>query len=229
MAGYKPIKITGFNSGLIQDREEFLLPMDAYPTLQNAYVWRERILRKQGFQLIGRLQRNLPLLSFLLTQASPFTFNILTISGFVVGANNANPGQVTTETPHNLVSGDIVVISYVSGAVGYNDTPFTITVVDAYNFTVGVNAAGFGAYTSGGQWLSNRSLKTIEPNAAIVPGSVTYVIYAGITRTFVDNGLGQLTLSGTQFGVINYNTGDVTITTSAASPQFSAVAYSYTP
>lgn len=58
MAGYKAYKITGPSAGLIQDREEFLLPDDAYPVLQNAYVFRERILRKKGYELLGRLQRN---------------------------------------------------------------------------------------------------------------------------------------------------------------------------
>lgn len=57
MAGYSPLKITGMSTGLVQQREEFLLPDDAYPRLQNAYVWRERILRKKGYQLLGRLQR----------------------------------------------------------------------------------------------------------------------------------------------------------------------------
>lgn len=59
MAGYSPLKITGNSTGLVQEREEFLLPDDAYPKLQNAYVWRERILRKKGYQLLGRLQRNI--------------------------------------------------------------------------------------------------------------------------------------------------------------------------
>lgn len=57
MAGYSPLKITGMTTGLVQSRENFLLPDDAYPTLQNAYVWRERILRKKGYQLLGRLRR----------------------------------------------------------------------------------------------------------------------------------------------------------------------------
>lgn len=58
MAGYFSLKITGSGTGLVQEREKFLLPDDAYPVLQNAYVWRERILRKTGYQLLGRLQRS---------------------------------------------------------------------------------------------------------------------------------------------------------------------------
>ncbi len=58
MGAYKPLKITGMTTGLVQERENFLLPDDAYPILQNAYVWRERILRKKGYQLLGRLQRS---------------------------------------------------------------------------------------------------------------------------------------------------------------------------
>ncbi len=59
MSGYQPLKITGMSVGLVNSREEFLLPDDAYPTLQNAYVWRERIKRKKGYELLGRLQRNI--------------------------------------------------------------------------------------------------------------------------------------------------------------------------
>ncbi len=59
MAGYQPLKITGNQTGLVESREEFLLPDDAYPKLRNAYVWRERIKRKKGCLLLGRLQRNI--------------------------------------------------------------------------------------------------------------------------------------------------------------------------
>jgi len=57
MSGYSPLRIVGMSTGLVQSREEFLLPDDAYPKLRNAYVWRERLKRKKGYLLLGRLER----------------------------------------------------------------------------------------------------------------------------------------------------------------------------
>ena len=95
MAGYNALKITGYQTGLVQERENFLLPNDAYPTLQNAYVWRERILRKKGYALLGRLQRNIGTTD----GAGNAVINILPIpiqpgiASFTVGTNLFNdPG-----------------------------------------------------------------------------------------------------------------------------------------
>jgi hypothetical protein len=57
VAGYEPLQISGNQTGLVQNRQEFLLPNDAYPTLENAYVFREQIRRKQGCELLARLRR----------------------------------------------------------------------------------------------------------------------------------------------------------------------------
>ena len=53
MLAYKPQRIVGNTTGLVQSRENFLIADDAYPVLENAFVWRERIKRKQGFELLG--------------------------------------------------------------------------------------------------------------------------------------------------------------------------------
>lgn len=54
---YSPVYIKQMEKGLIQSRQEFILPNDAYPKLENAFVWRERIKRKQGWSLLGQLSR----------------------------------------------------------------------------------------------------------------------------------------------------------------------------
>ena len=98
--GYSPLRITGNETGLVQSREEFLLPNDAYPILQNAFVWRERILRKKGYQLLGRLRRILTTTSIGNISsggAGTFTFNIFTGMGILATQPNAEiqPGSVS--------------------------------------------------------------------------------------------------------------------------------------
>lgn len=107
MAGYSPLKITGMQTGLVQNRENFLLPDDAYPILQNAYVWRERIKRKKGFQLLGRLQRNIGTTN----GSGNATITISPqpiqpgIASFIVGTNLFNDPDPTGATnPINLLS-----------------------------------------------------------------------------------------------------------------------------
>ena len=93
MAGYSPLKITGNTTGLVQEREEFLLPDDAYPKLRNAYVWRERIKRKKGCLLLGRLQRSITVVGVPLVGG---TVNLKAALG-------VNPGAVISPGSISLV------------------------------------------------------------------------------------------------------------------------------
>jgi len=221
---YQPQYISGNTTGLVQSRENFLIPQDAYPVLENAYVWRERIKRKQGLESLGRFQRNMPVVSWFSSSTSTWAFTIKTQTGFILTANNANPGQVTTRYPHGLVTGDQVVISGVLGAAGYN-TNFTITVLDNVNFTVGVDASGFGAYVSGGTFISNRA--SAETFSQIVPGTLIFTIG---THVFTDQGNGTLTSPDLgNSGDINYYTGVVSFTYTGGNGQATTITYSYYP
>ena len=132
MAGYSPLKITGNATGLVQEREEFLLPDDAYPTLQNAYIFRERILRKRGFSLLGRLQKNIGITD----GAGDASINILPlpiqpgIAQFTVGSDifvdpgGASPVNLLTNSSGtavlNRATGDLVITgSQLNTAVQY--------------------------------------------------------------------------------------------------------------
>lgn len=77
MGAYKPLYIAGPETGLVQERQEFLLPNDAYPILENAFIWRERIKRKEGFKLLGRLRRTFTTASLGNSGASPWTINTI--------------------------------------------------------------------------------------------------------------------------------------------------------
>ena len=51
--------IGNIQAGYETDKKPFLLDNDAFPLLNNAYVWRKRIMRKRGTTQLGRLQRTI--------------------------------------------------------------------------------------------------------------------------------------------------------------------------
>lgn len=134
---YSPLYIKHFETGLVQSRQNFILPDDAYPILENAYVWRERIRRRQGLNLLGRLRRKFTDLSLGNSLASPWSFTIwstlvppitpetnaeiepgsvvITV-GTIVFIDQGN-GQFTSVTAGNSGS-----INYVSGVVTLTHT-----------------------------------------------------------------------------------------------------------
>lgn len=228
MAGYSPLKIVGNSTGLVQNREEFLLPDDAYPTLQNAYVWRERIKRKKGYKLLGRLRRNLVTQSLGDTIATGVQFNLFTqinLTGSISAITQASPGQVTTSTNHLLQTGQYVFITGVGGMTEVNGKTFKITVTGVNTFTIGVDTTTYGAYTAGGTWETNDlSSETIK---AVVPGTIVITMPGPIV--FTDQGNGTLTSpTPGNSGVINYATGNITLTTTAGAGE-SFVSFSYYP
>ena len=56
---YTPLLIADFKVGLEKDREPWILPRDAYPDLEDCYLFRGRVKKKKGYTFIGRLQRNI--------------------------------------------------------------------------------------------------------------------------------------------------------------------------
>lgn len=63
----------------------------------------------------------------------------------------ANPGKITTSASHNLTTGDRVYLSTsIGGMTELRGRYVTATVVDADEFTIGIDTTNFTAYTSGG-------------------------------------------------------------------------------
>lgn len=131
MAGYQPLYIASPETGLVQQRQEFLLPNDAYPTLENAFVWRERIRRKQGFELLGRLKRVFTVQALGNADgAGNFTGNLRTIfslettSQIQIGSVIVTDG-VNTFTDNGL--GVLVGVPSGSGTINYSTNAITLT------------------------------------------------------------------------------------------------------
>jgi hypothetical protein len=113
MAGYQPLYIKSYETGLVQDRQQFILPADAYPILQNAYIFRERIQRKKAYQILGRLQRNLPSQSIGSTGGGGNLFRTLQT-------------YYSLETSAQIVPGSVVVV--VGGTITYTDNGLGVLV-----------------------------------------------------------------------------------------------------
>ena len=110
---YDPFYIFGFegDSGLNQYYEPFLIPEKAFPTLEDAYAWRGRVRKRQGYTLIGRLQINLTSIT-LSTQASGFSYTVADLL-----ADSAI--DVRTTQPHaEIMAGSL---SITVGALTFTD------------------------------------------------------------------------------------------------------------
>jgi len=73
----------------------------------------------------------------------------LSSSGSIDAATVANPVSITSAA-HGLSTGQRIQITAVGGMVELNQNHFTITVVDANTFTLGVDGTAFTAFTQSG-------------------------------------------------------------------------------
>lgn len=145
MNSLQQIYISGSKSGLLNNVKPFLIPEDAFSTLENAYVWRDRVKKREGIKLVGRLRRVLIAQALGNTDgAGDFSGNIIAILGLEatsqieVGSIEVTVGaQVFVETGSNgaLTNGGSGTgsINYQTGDLTINTdpnlaaTPVTIT------------------------------------------------------------------------------------------------------
>ncbi len=91
----------------------------------------------------------------------------------IVSVTKANPGVVTTDINHGLVTGQAnVEIAHALGMTGINGGPYTVTVTGPKTFSFGVDTSAFSDYTGGGVVTPNT--RTIDVSIFDYPD--TYVI-----------------------------------------------------
>jgi hypothetical protein len=117
MVPLQPNYIAGSKSGFINYQKPFMTPDDAYQTLENALVYRDRVIERPGLKLFGRLKRGFIALAAgtLTTTFNTSTFNIFTKAG--VG-NVPEPGA-------ELTPGNISEIVIVIGGITLTDNSGT--------------------------------------------------------------------------------------------------------
>jgi len=128
---YTPTYVKAYETALVQSRQNFILPADAYPILENAFVFRERIVRKSGLRLLGRLRRVLTAQALgNLDGAGNFSGNIRTILT-LEATGEIEPGTLAISDGTNTFTdngiGILVGSPAGAGTINYVTMDFTIT------------------------------------------------------------------------------------------------------
>jgi len=108
MTSLQPFVIAGSDIGLKEDIKPYLLPEKAFSSLDNAYVWRERVRKREGFEFVGRLRRSLTAVVATpidLVLASPNSFNLFTLLGLLATEPNACVQPGTALSPITIIIG----------------------------------------------------------------------------------------------------------------------------
>ncbi|MCE5319401.1 MAG: hypothetical protein LLG04_18805 [Parachlamydia sp.] len=88
---YQPYYIAAFeqNSGLNTYYEPFLIPEKAFPNLEDCFCFRGKVIRRQGFSLLGRLRRVFSQFSMTAIDSTTTSINLLTGELGLTGEPNA--------------------------------------------------------------------------------------------------------------------------------------------
>jgi len=212
----QPFMIAPYEVGLELDREPWLLPESAFPSITDAYTWRKRVKRREGNAFLGQL---VSLTSMTYTNAvsgASTSFNNGTFTAgnglssqaiTAVGIDTPAPGSTRLTFPVNTIAnGTVIGISGVVGTVSSVLNGFSFTVGNSTGTTVDISATSTGlAYTSGGRVYYRQ----------VQPGSVTVTISAG-GPVFTDDGMGNMLNSlMAVVGSIDYFTGIFSVTFAA--------------
>ena len=117
---YQPFLIANTRIGLERDMEPFLLPNDAYPDLEDCFMWRGRVKKRLGYTLLARLQRS--------------TVTINSPSGNVTLSTQANGASYALA---DLLNDSTIVIFSGSSTTVRSQLPNAQIVPGSLNITVG--------------------------------------------------------------------------------------------
>ena len=131
MSSFQSQLISQFRTGLDTDQEPWVAPIDSFSLLDNVHVHHGYLEKRSGFRVFGQL----------IPPAATIVINDVT---------QADPGVVTTAAAHGYSTDDKVVILAVGGMTEINNKSFTIIVLGATTFSIGVDTTDFTAYTVGG-------------------------------------------------------------------------------
>ncbi len=128
-SGYQPFTIANMQTGLEQDIDSFLIAEDAFPVLENSYLWRGVVYKKGGNDLFGRLGVRNPIL--VLARGAGNTIVAVNLPGAPIEPGSIVVSDGTTFFTDNGIGGFVITggtgtvnvpTNYATGAI---DITFT--------------------------------------------------------------------------------------------------------
>lgn len=158
--------IGSFDKGLVTDRPVQLLDNNAFPVVENAYIWRKRIKKKPGTEKLQRLSRDLSAQALGSTDgAGAFSGNIRTILSLETDSQLARSLLVITIGAQVFTDNGSGVLSNGAGGTGtVNYTTMAITLQTAPVLAATPIAASFEYYPS----LPSMGIELYEVNLSSV-------------------------------------------------------------
>ncbi len=148
------IDISGFKSGVHNNKKPFLIPEDAFINLENIYVWRDELKKREGIQLLGRFRRFFDVGSIGNSGASPWTINTI-YSTYVTPITPESTAEIEPESVIITFGGitftdqgNGILTSPTPGNIGYINY-LTGVIVLTHTAGAGVPATASFAYYPG--------------------------------------------------------------------------------
>ena len=136
MTGLQPFLIANAKVGLERDLEPWLLPETAYPELEDCYIFRGRVKKKQGYALLGRLKRKIGTTDGAgnITVTLPNAPLSLGTSEFVIGTDFFQDPQVTAGDPVTLLTNGAAVTKTLNRTTGVLTITNSKALTDVFYF-----------------------------------------------------------------------------------------------
>ena len=90
-----PFSIAPFSQGLRKDLKPIVIPQGSFVDLFDAFIFRGRLKRREGYELLGRVCRRLVNIAGPAIGALNYTFNIFTAASITDTNRNVVPGTFT--------------------------------------------------------------------------------------------------------------------------------------
>ncbi len=227
MSSFNQVLIGGYpGGGLITDKKPMMLPNEAFSNLQNAYVFRDRVKKRDGSVNMGRLSILISNTSLGTSGISPWTFTIFsTISPTItLPFATIQPGSVTINIDTlKLIDNGMGALEQ-EGIITAATNAFPCKFTSANHHLITGQSVILSGFAGNWAVLNGGTFPVIVSNA----NQFTIGFNSSLLGAYPGSGF-WTSVNATNFGVINYITSVVTITTNVASGTLSTITFNYYP